>query len=103
MAHLHFLTTPGRPSATGLTDFQNAIVRGSRHESSPDCGCRLGGLVASLALGGYLALAIALPRLGGTPVTFSWWNALAALLGGVLVGKTLGVLRARRRHARNSL
>jgi hypothetical protein len=60
--------TPGRLSATGLTDFQIAIVRGSRHESSPDCGCRLGSLVASLALTGYLALAIALPRLGGTPV-----------------------------------
>ena len=85
-----------------MTDFQIPIVRGSRHESSPDCGCRLGSVVASLALTGYLALAIALPRLGGTPVTFSWWNALAALLGGALVGKALGVLRARRPHERNS-
>ena len=38
-----------------------------------------------------LAEAIALPVLGGTSDTLSWWKALAAL-----VGKTLSVYRARR-------
>lgn len=66
-------------------------------ESAHDCGCRLGGMAASLALSLYLVLTIALPLIGGTPVTFSWWKALAALLGGALVGKTLGVFRAKRR------
>jgi len=40
-----------------------------------------------------LAVAIALPLLGSTPDTFSCWKALAALLGGALVGKTRRVPR----------
>lgn len=68
-----------------------------------ECGCRLGSLVASITLTGYLVLAIALPLLCGTSITFSWWQALAALIGGALVGKTVGVLRARRLHERKAL
>jgi membrane associated rhomboid family serine protease len=79
------------------------IARGLRHESLDECGCRLGSLAASITFIGYLALAIALPLLRGTAVTFSWWQALAALLGGALVGKTFGVLRASRLHERKAL
>jgi membrane associated rhomboid family serine protease len=79
------------------------IAQGLRHESLDECGCRLGGLAASITLTGYLALAIALPLLRGSAVTFSWWQALAALFGGALVGKTFGVLRAKRLHERKAL
>ena len=78
-----------------------AIVR-PRHEPPDECGCRLGSQVAFITLIAYLTLAIALPLLRGTSVTFSWWQALAALIGGALVGKTLGVLRATRLHERKS-
>jgi membrane associated rhomboid family serine protease len=88
--------------AAGLTDFPIDVVRGSHHESLDECGCRMGSLVASITLTGYLALAIALPLLRGTPITFSWWKALATLLGGALVGKTFGLLRAGRLHERKA-
>jgi hypothetical protein len=78
------------------------VIARPRHESADECGCRLGGQVASLALLGYLALTIALPLLRGTPVIFSWWWALVSLLGGAMVGKTFGVLRATRLHERKS-
>lgn len=80
-----------------------AVVSSSRHESLDDCGCRLGSRLASITLVIYLALSITRPLLHGTPITFSWWQALAALFGGALAGKTLGMLRARRLHERKAL
>ena len=89
--------------ATNFTAVSTDLARDSHHESLDECGCRLGSLVASITLTGYLALAIALPLFRGTSVTFSWWQALAALLGGAVVGKTFGVFRARRLHERKTL
>jgi hypothetical protein len=79
-----------------------ALRKDASENIADKCGCRLGSQVASITLTGYLALAIALPLLRDTSVTFSWWQALAVLLGGALVGKTLGVLRARRLHDRKT-
>jgi hypothetical protein len=72
------------------------------YETFDGCGCRLGSQIASIALIGYLTMSIALPLLRGASVTFSWRWALAAVLGATLVGKTLGVLRAKQRQERKS-
>jgi membrane associated rhomboid family serine protease len=89
--------------ATNFTEISIDVPQDSRHASLDECGCRLGSFVASITLTGYLALAIALPLFRGTSVTFSWWQSLAALLGGAVVGKTFGVFRAKRLHERKAL
>jgi len=81
-----------------MTDSPIAIVRGLRHESLDECGCRLGRQVASITFIGYLALSIALHLLRRTSASLSWWRAFATWVGGALVGKMLGVLRAKRLH-----
>jgi hypothetical protein len=72
------------------------VARNPRGQPIDECGCRLGSHVALLVLISYFGMTIALPLLRGTAITFSCWQALAALFGGALVGKTVGLLRARR-------
>jgi membrane associated rhomboid family serine protease len=87
-------------SLASRSDLEIATVHDSLEESAPDCGCQLSAIVASLALIGYFVVTIALSRLNHTTVTFAWWEALAAFLAGAVIGKTLGVFRARRIHYR---